>query len=143
MADTNLYTDLKKALSDLKTFLDANTAIIKPVIQPLAQLLPQITDLIDGLIGLLGQLKEAINKLDLNLIPGAKDVLPKVTEFTQAAKALLTASETLLPDQAAEIAKVKGFTDLVTGLPAIDQVKKDIIDLIDGVVNDLKQLKPA
>ena len=143
MADATLYDDLKKALTDLESFLSENASKIRPVIQPLAQILPQVTQLIDGLISLLGQLKDAVSKLDLNLIPGFKDVMPQVTAFTQSAKALLTASEALLTEQKDEIEKVKGFTDLVTGLSSIDQVKKDILDLIDKVVADLKSLKPA
>lgn len=138
MADTtNLYQDLKKALSDFKTFLDSNVATIKPAIQALKAILPQIGDLIDKLVNLMNQLKTAIQNLNVSSIPG----LSQVSQFTTAVKSLLQTAETLLPDQKAAIDDVLGVTDVVSGLPSLDQVKTDILNLIDGIVQDLNSLK--
>ncbi|HEV2359517.1 MAG TPA: hypothetical protein VGZ23_18150 [bacterium] len=138
MADTtNLYQDLKKALNDFKTFLDSNVATIKPAIQALKAILPQIGDLIDKLVNLMNQLKTAIQNLNVSSIPG----LSQVSQFTTAVKSLLQTAETLLPDQKAAIDDVLGVTDVVSGLPSLDQVKTDILNLIDGIVQDLNSLK--
>jgi phage-related protein len=138
MADTtNLYQDLKKALNDFKTFLDSNVATIKPAIQALKAILPQIGDLIDKLVNLMNQLKTAIQNLNVSTIPG----LSQVSQFTAAVKSLLQTAETLLPDQKAAIDDVIGVTDVVSALPSLDQVKTDILNLIDGIVQDLNSLK--
>lgn len=137
MADSNLYADLKKALQDFKDFLDANVATIKPAITALKAIIPQISDLIDKLISLMGQLKTAIQNLNVGAIPG----LDKVSAFTTSAKTLLQTAENLLPDQKSAIDEVLGVVDVVSGLPSLDTLKADILNLIDAIVADLNQLK--
>ncbi len=138
MPDTsNLYQDLKKALNDFKTFLDQNVATIKPAISALKSIVPQIGDLLDKLINLMGQLKTAIQKLNVSNIPG----LSQVSQFTTAAKTLLQTAENLLPDQKSAIDDVLGVVGVVSGLPSLDQVKGDILTLIDGIIADLNSLK--
>jgi len=133
----NIYTDLKKALDDFKTFLDANTPKIKPAITALKSVVPQITDLLDKLIELLGKLKTEVQKLDVTNIPG----IAEVSAFTGGVKSLLTAAKDLLPGEAAAIDEVLSVADVVTGLPSIDQVKADILGLLDAIVADLNSLK--
>jgi ABC-type transporter Mla subunit MlaD len=139
VAGTNLYEELKNALKDLKDFLDANVATIKPAVQALAALVPQVVTLIDELINLLKELKTEIQNLDVGGIPGIEEVSQftgKVTNFLQAAKALL-------PDQQATIDEVLATASVVTSLPSLDQVKTEILALIDAIVANLNQLKPG
>jgi hypothetical protein len=139
MADTNLYEELKDALQDLKDFLQTNTATIKPAIQALAGVVPQIVTLIDELIDLLGQVKTEIQNLDVSQIPG----LDKVSEFTGSVTTFLETAKTLLPDQKETIDEVIGAASVVGSLPSLDQVKGEIISLIDAIVANLNQLKPG
>jgi hypothetical protein len=136
MAD-NLFEDLKKALNDFKSFLDANVPVIKPAIAALDGIGVPINDLLDQLVALLGQLKTEIENLDVSAIPG----LDQVSQFTSGTKALLEAAKNLLPDASDEIDSVLSIADVVTGLPSLDQIKQEILDLIDAVVADLNQLK--
>jgi ABC-type transporter Mla subunit MlaD len=138
MADTsNLYQDLKNALNDFKTFLDSNVATLKPAITALEAVLPQVGQLLDQLITLMGQLKTAIQNLNVSGIPG----LAQVSQFTTATKTLLQTAENLLPDQKSAIDSVLGVVDVVSGLPSLDQVKTDILNLIGGIIQDLNSLK--
>jgi phage-related protein len=139
MAATNLFQDLKKALQDFKDFLDQNVATIKPAVQALASLVPQITDLINKLIDLMNKLKTEISKLDVNAVPG----LDKVSAFTTSTKTLLTTAKSLLPDEAATIDEVLSVADVVSSLPSLDQVKAEILALIDAITTHLNELKPA
>lgn len=139
MADTNLYQDLKKALADFKAFLVANVPTIKPAVQALKTIVPQIGTLITSLIDLMGKLKAEIQGLNVGAIPG----LDKVAQFTAAAKTLLTTAESLLPDQKPSIDTVLGAIDVVAGLPTLDTVKTDILGLIDDVVAQLNILNAA
>ncbi|MBV8749963.1 MAG: hypothetical protein JO103_09640 [Candidatus Eremiobacteraeota bacterium] len=136
MADTNLYQDLKSALSDFKSFLDTNTATIKPAITALKSLVPQIGTLLTSLIDLMGKLKTEIDSINVGAIPG----LDKVSAFTQSAKTLLTTAEGLLPDQKSSIDSVLSAIDVVGGLPSLDALKSDIDNLIDAIVADLNTL---
>jgi phage-related protein len=136
---TNLYQELKDLLTEFKTFLDTNVNTIKPVVQALAALVPQINQLIDLLIGLMGKLKTEISQLNVGAIPD----LAKVTEFTDKVKALLQATKSLLPNEAADIDTVLGAADVVGGLPSLDNVKAEIISLIDEIVTLLGSLKSA
>ena len=65
MAGTNLYADLKTALTDFKTFLDTNLTTIKPAISALKSIVPQVGDVIVKLIALMGKLKAEISSLNV------------------------------------------------------------------------------
>lgn len=133
----NLYSDLKNALSTFKDFLDQNTATLKPAIQALESVVPQISDLVSKLIDLMGKMKTEIQNLNVSGVPG----LDQVSKFTSAITTVLTTAQSLLPDQASAIQDVLNVTSVVTGLPSLDSIKQDILTLIDGIVADLNQLK--
>ncbi len=138
MAEKNLFQELKDVLKDFKEFLDENVLKIKPAVQALAALVPQINELIDELIDLMGKLKTEIQELDVN-IPEVTDALA----FTEKVKALLTASKDLLPDQSEEIEKALGVANVVTSLPSLDAIKGEILSLIDAITAHLNSLKAA
>ena len=134
----NLFDELKDALKKFKDFLHDNVGTIKPAIQALKSIVPQITDLINKLIDLMGKLKTEIN----NLNPGAVGPgLTKVSEFTTSAKTLLETAKNLLPSEAATIDDVLGVISVVSSLPSLDAVKAEILSLIDAIIADLNQLK--
>ncbi len=137
MAEKNLFEELKDVLQDFKDFLDANVPTIKPAIQALASLIPQINDLIDLLVGLMNDLKTEINNLDVSAIPG----LEEVSSFTTKIGSFLDAAESLLPDQQSTINEVRSVANVVTGLPSLDEVKTEILTLIDAIIAHLNSLK--
>ncbi|HLV34219.1 MAG TPA: hypothetical protein VKY59_03855 [Spirillospora sp.] len=137
MAATNLFEELKEALEEFKTFLDANVATIKPAVNALADLIPQVNDLINELVNLMNTLKTEIQNLDVSGIPG----LSEVSEFTTKTTTLLNAAKNLLPDASAEIDQVLGIAEVVTSLPSLDQVKAEIIALLDAIIAHLNSLK--
>ena len=134
---SNLYQELKDALQEFKDFLDTNVPVIKPAIQALSSMIPQITELLNKLISLMGDLKNEINNLNVGAIPG----LDKVSQFTASVKTLLETSKNLLPNEADTIDDVLAVVNVVTGLPTLDAVKADIITLIDQIVGHLNSLK--
>lgn len=138
MAD-NLFQELKDVLQEFKDFLDENVSTIKPAVQALASLVPQINELIDKLADLMGKLKTEIQNLDVSAIPG----LAEASEFTTKIKAFLTAAKNLLPDEADTIDEVLGVADVVAGLPSLDEVKAEILSLIDAITAHLNSLKAA
>jgi phage-related minor tail protein len=133
----NLYQDLKDALEQFKTFLDANVPIIKPAIAALATAVPQITELLNRLITLMGQLKTEIQNLNVAGIPA----LGQVAQFTEGVRTLLTTAQNLLPAQRPAIDEVLAVVNVVSGLPTLDTVKADIIALIDHITGKLNELK--
>lgn len=135
----SLFEDLKNALKDFKEFLDQNVNTIKPAIAALKSLVPQIAELLDKLVGLMGKLKTEIQNLNVGAIPG----LAEASQFTDKMKNFLTATKTLLPDEASEIDSVLAVADVVTGLPSLDDVKAEILSLIDAIVGHLNTLKSA
>lgn len=138
MADQNLFEQLKEVLADFKKFLDDNVATIKPAIQAIASLVPQVTDLIDLLVELLGKMKVEIQNLDVGGIPG----LAQVAEFTGKIPAFLDAAKKLLPDETASIGTIADVAEVVTALPSIDAVKAELISLLDAITAHLTSLKP-
>jgi hypothetical protein len=134
---TNLFDELKQALTTFKNFLHDNVGVIKPAVQALIQIVPQVGELITKLIDLMGKLKTEINNLNPNVVPG----LDKVSEFTTGITTLLTTAKNLLPSEAGAIDDVLAVTEVVSSLPSLDAVKAEIIALIDAIVADLNQLK--
>lgn len=137
MADKTLFEELKDELTDFKTFLHDNVATIKPAIQAIAALVPQVNDLIDLLTGLMDKLRTAINNLDVSQIPG----LGEVSQFTGKLPALLDAAKKLLPDETASIDSISDVANVVTGLPSVGDVKTELLALIDAIKTDLASLK--
>jgi hypothetical protein len=137
MPETNLFQELKDVLQDFKDFLDTNVPVIKPAIQALASLIPQVTELIDKLVDLMNKLKTEVENLDVSAIPG----LAEASAFTTQVKAFLEAAKNLLPDEADTIDDVLGVADVVTSLPSLDEVKTEILSLIDAIVAHLNSLK--
>ncbi|MEP7765546.1 hypothetical protein [Sanguibacter sp. 25GB23B1] len=138
MAEPNLFEQLKTVLAEFKTFLDDNVATIRPAIQAIAALVPQVTELIDLLTDLLAKLKTELNNLDVGAIPG----LGEVAEFTAMIPTFLDAAKKILPDEAASIDSIADVASVVTGLPSVDAVKAELIALIDAISVHLVSLKP-
>lgn len=137
MAEPNLFEELKAVLADFKAFLDDNVATIKPAIQAIASLVPQVNELIDLLVDLLTKLKTELNNLDVGAIPG----LGEVAEFTGKIPAFLDAAKKILPDEAASIDSIADVASVVTGLPSVEAVKAELLSLIDAITAHLNSLK--
>ena len=133
---TNLFDDLKKALQDLKDFLAAKKDLIKPAVSALKGLGLPIGDLLTQLITLLTKLETEIKNLDTSQVPALGDI----SSFTGSVRSLLQAAKNLLPAEGAAIDQVLGVADVVTSLPSLDQIKKEITDLIDVIIPDLREL---
>ena len=134
----NLFEELKEALQEFKDFLDDNIATIKPAIDALKSIIPdQIDELLTKLTELLGKLKTEIENLDVSAIPG----LGEVAEFTGSIGPIVEAAKKLLPGESDDFDAVLGAADVITGLPSIDDVKAEIIALIDAIVGHLNTLK--
>ena len=136
MAAQNLFDELKAALTTFKDFLHNNVATIKPAVQALKSVVPQISELLSKLIDLMGKLKTEINNLNPGAIPG----LGQVSQFTAGITTLLTTAKNLLPNEAGAIDEVLAVTSVVSSLPSLDAVKAEIIALIDAITADLNQL---
>lgn len=137
MAD-NLFEDLKEVLQEFKDFLDEKVGVIQPAITALRSIIPdQIDNLLDKLIELMNKLKTEVEKLDVSAIPG----LGEAAEFTGQIKNFVDSAKSLLPDNADDFEAVSDIADVVSGLPSIDEVKGEIIALIDAIVGHLNSLK--
>lgn len=136
----NLYKDLQTALEDFNKFLRDNTGTIKPAIQALKAVIPQLGDLIDQLITLLGKLKTEIQNLDVGA-GQVGDAIKQVSAFTTGVKTLLTTAENLLPQNKSDIDAVLSVVDVVSSLPSLNDVKDAILKAIDDVVAALTDLK--
>jgi hypothetical protein len=137
MAD-NLFEDLKDVLQDFKDFLDEKVPVIKPAIVALRSIIPdQIDQLLNKLIELMNLVKTEVQNLDVSAIPG----LDEAAEFTGKIKEFVASAKTLLPGNADDFEAVSDIADIVSGLPSIDEVKGEIISLIDAIVGHLTSLK--
>jgi len=139
MNGTNLFQELKDVLQEFKEFLDENVATIRPAINALAGLIPQINDLLNLLIGLMNSLRTEIENLDVSGIPG----LEEVSNFTMRIRAFLEAARNLLPEEAGTIDEVLAVADVVTSLPSLDEVRAEILALITAITGHLESLRAS
>ena len=138
MPADNLFEDLKDVLQDFKDFLDTNVGTIRPAVQALAGIVPQINDLINELVDLMNQIKAEVERLDPGVIPG----LEEVSEFTGQIENFLNASENLLPESSqGTVTEVRRVISVVGGLPSVGELKAEIVALIDAIVAHLNSLK--
>lgn len=136
MATSDLFRDLRNALSNLKAILDANGAGLKTTIQTLKTVLPQVGDLLNQLISLMNSLKTDIQNLDVSNVTG----LPQLASFATSAQTVLQDSEDLLFDRKDDVDQVLGVLSILESLPSLVSVRQDILTLIDGIVADLNTL---
>lgn len=134
---SNLIADLRAALTEFKGFLDENVPVIKPAINAIASLIPQINELLDKLVELMNSLKAEVQRLDVSNIPG----LDQVSEFTGQVTTLLETTRALLPAQEGAINEVLSVAGVVGGLPELNEAKAEIIALIDAISAHLNSLK--
>jgi phage-related protein len=136
----DLFNDLKDVLQEFKDFLDDKVPVITPAVQALKTIIPdQINSLLDLLSGLMTKLKTEIQNLDVSAIPGLADA----AEFMERIKAFVTAAKALLPDDASDFDAVTDAADVIGSLPSLDDVKDEIIALIDAISAHLNTLKAA
>lgn len=137
---TSIYDDVKKQLQDFQSFLDAHKNDIKPAIQAIRAVLPQVDDLLTKLIDLMGKIDDAIKNLDISKIPG----VAQVTTFTQSVTTLLQTVVNLVPSEADAINTVLGVAKVVGGLSDLGgTIKTDIDTAIQAIIGDLKFLQAA
>lgn len=137
MAADNLFQKLRRILQNYKDFLDANVPTLKPALQALSSLIPQISDAIDTLIDLMSELKAIIQNLDVGSIPG----LQVLSSFAEKTEAVLRTSRCLLLEQRSEIASVICVSDILESLPHLEEIKGEIIALIEAIIAHLNSLK--
>jgi polyhydroxyalkanoate synthesis regulator phasin len=134
----NLFEDLKDVLQEFKDFLDDKVSVIQPAVAALRAIIPdQIDNLLDKLIELLNKVKTEVQNLDVSAIPGLGDA----AEFTEKVKDFIDGAKALLPDDSDDFDAVKDIADVVGSLPSIDDVKGEIISLVDAIVGHLNSLK--
>jgi hypothetical protein len=138
MADTNVYQELKDALSKFKDFMTTNLDIIKTALKAAAAFIPQVPGVIDQLVGLLNTLKAEIDKIDPSKLTG----VAQISALTDGVAAILTATKAILPDQSSAIEGVTTALGVLKSVPSLTQIKTDIISLITDVTNLLTQVKP-
>lgn len=137
---TSIYDDVKTQLQDFLTFLDAHKNDIKPAVQAIRAVLPQVDDLLTKLIDLMGKIDAAIQSLDITKIPG----VAQVTTFTQSVTSLLQTVSSLVPSEADAINTVLGVAKVVGGLSDLGgTIKSDIDKAIQAIIADLKFLQAA
>lgn len=135
----NLFQELRDVLVDFRQFLDDNVGTIRPAIQALAGLIPQVADLIGELVTLMNSVKEEVQNLDVSAIPG----LAEATQFTGQVSSFLDSANALLPDQAEAIGAVRQVADVVGSLDALDGVRDEIVATIDAINAHLESLRPS
>ncbi len=138
MAAPNVFQELKNALTELKTFLHGpEVTTVQKAIKALAAIVPQINDVVNDIINLLNKLDTEIQNLNIPAIEG----LDKVTTFIGSMKAVLEAAKAVLPNESSKIDDVITGTDLVAGLPSVNDIKGEIHTLIADVVGVLNGFK--
>ncbi len=135
----NLYEDLRNALRAFKQFMDANVGTVRPAYRALIRVVPRLESLVGELNDLLGRVKTEIQNLNVSAIPG----LDQVSSFTEQVETFLESARTLLPSEAATIDEISAALDVVGGLPSVDEVKGEIISLIDSIRGHLTSLGQA
>lgn len=133
----NVYDELKNALVQVNSILEQGTDIIKPAVHALAAVVPQINELLDKVLDLLGRLKVEINKLDVSAIP-----VDKVLPFLDGLASLLESSRNVLPaDSKDTIDTASDVINVIKTIPTPEQIKAEVVGLLDSVSGHITELK--
>lgn len=138
MAGT-IYDELRDALAEFKTFLQAQAATVGPAIKLLAAVVPQINDLIAKPIALLELLKVEIDKIS-NLVPAEATA---ALEYAQKLKGFVQALQAILPGEDGTINDVSNVADIIAGLPTLGNLKAELDALITDIIGLLRGMQSA
>lgn len=142
MPPEDTFHQLQTVLQQFKTFLDTNKNTIKPAVEALKTVVPQVVDLIDKLIALMTEIKTEIKTEINNINPAAIPGLQQVTEFTGQVSSFLTTARPLLPAAGAStVDEVQSALGVVSGLGNLQGIKTQLLALIDDINADLNFLK--
>lgn len=135
----NVYEEIKNALTTVKGILDQGTGVIKPAVQALSSTVPEVNTLLGKLVELLDSLKTAVNDLDAGAIG---QHINTVLNLVNASKALIEKAREALPDDKKQVATTAlEVATVVASLPSFDQLKAEIVALIDAVKTSIQSLR--
>jgi hypothetical protein len=136
----NYYQAIRDTLHTLKEFLDKNDSAInntiKPGLQTLYGTIPQTRHFIANIIFLLEDFKSRLQRTDVRTIPN----IGELTRFATLVDTVLEKSGSLLPDQFDTIQDVHGTARMIGDLPALTELKDDIIKYVEGIVAHCRKL---
>ncbi len=132
-----LYHELRNSLQGVKQFLDSNLHALKPGMQTLFAAVPQSRHLLDNLIYLLNGFKLNLQQLDVGQIPS----VPEMTSFALQMGTFLQSAQDLLPDEPTVVRDVQRTARVLTSLGSLDEVKGELLYLVDSIVGQLYELK--
>lgn len=139
MAEVNIYEEMKNALTEFKGFLDDHINEVKAAVDLLRPVLgEQINQLVTALAEVLGKIRTKIQELDVNI-----QGFDQVTSFTSSVTKVLEASKNLVPDLSSEVDAVLGAAQVVSSLPSLGQIKQELLDLLQEVINHVNSLATA
>ncbi len=133
----NLYHELRDSLQGVKQFLDGNLHALRPGMQTLFAALPQSRHLLDNLIYLLNGFKLNLQQLDVGQIPS----IPEISSFAIQLETFLQSAQDLLPEEPTVYRDVQRTARVLTSLDSLEEVKGELMFLVDSIVGQLYELK--
>lgn len=132
-----LYHELRDSLQGVKQFLDGNTQALKPGMDALFAAVPHTRHLLDNLIYLLNGFKLNVQQLDIDQISG----VPEMTRFAAQLDNFLDTAQDFLPEESTVVRDVQRTARVLTSLNRLNEVKGELLFLVDGIVGHLYELK--
>lgn len=132
-----LYHELRDSLQGVKQFLDGNTQALKPGMGALFAAVPHTRHLLDNLIYLLNGFKANVQQLDSDQMSGVHEM----TRFAVQLDDFLETAHDFLPDDSTAVRDVQRTARVLTSLSRLNEVKGELLFLVDGIVGHLYELK--
>jgi hypothetical protein len=134
------YHAIRDTLHTLKEFLDKNdnaiSNTIKPGLQSLYGTIPQTRHFVANVIFLLEDFRSRLQHTDVGAIPNVAEL----AHFATLVDSVLEKSGALLPDQLDTVQDAHGTARMIRDLPALTELKDEIIQLTDGIVAHCRDL---
>lgn len=137
----NPFQELHDLLKELEEFLTTTlTPDVKNLIRSVGALVPQVPELIDLIVDLLGQVDSEIRAIDLTA-PG----LTEASEFADKVVDVLKATRPFVSSAAgASVDNIVAKAEALSSFSAVgEELRNAILALIATIVTELNSLKPS
>ncbi len=136
--DPRLFTDLLHVLRGLQALLETHGQDLREGLRTVATVAPQIRHTVDSLVQLAEHLRHTLAGLEPARIPHL-DVL---ADLSRRLHELMDNAHWLLPEEPALVEEARASARLLGDLPALGEVRGELMASLDAVVRRLQELRP-
>ncbi|RMD79905.1 MAG: hypothetical protein D6809_02490 [Gammaproteobacteria bacterium] len=136
--DPRLFSELLHVLRGLQALLETHGHELREGLRTVAAVAPQVRHTVDSLVHLAEHLRHTVEGLEPARIPHVH----VLADLSQRLHELMDSAAWLLPEEPALVEEARASARLLGDLPALGEVRGELLGTLDAVTQRLRELRP-